>query len=434
MSTRPLTQPLSFVHTLAGGRLRCVEGPAAPRSWPVGADELRLGCSPDADIVLPSGSAAADHALLRWTPEGVLLRGLGEQLVRVGEELVREAWLSPHHGFGVGECTFFFESADVVSALDAVRAERVAGLCGRSDAMRELLDALGRLAPTPLPVLVTGETGVGKNRVARALHALSGRGGPFVVYDCAAVGPHLAASELFGHVAGAFSGAASDRVGALGRADGGTLLIDHVEDLPLALQPLFLRALEERSYQPVGSGERRVADVRLVLTTRAELREEVAAGRFREDLYYRISVAELVVPALRARLRDVPLLVDDLLDELGSGHTATLELRAALGAWSWPGNVRELRNVLARAAALSEGRELGLDALPAALAEGFEAPEVPLSRMPWRRARAWLVEAFERRRLVELLAACDGNAAEVARVAGLAHETVLRRLKRYGLR
>ncbi len=432
--TRPLTHPFWAARTLEGGLLRCVAGPAAGQSWTTSDPSLRIGSDEANDVVLPPGSCAAWHALLRTDADGVVLQaGPGQSLGLCGGE-VREAWLSPHTEFQVGRCSLLFESTEVRRVLEGLGSETSAGLCARSDAMRELLDALGRVAPTTLPVLISGETGVGKERVAAALHTLSPRAAARrVVFDCGSVQPQLAADALFGHVGGAYSGAIRDHAGVFESASGGSLQLDNVDELPLSVQPLLLRAVEERSVLPLGSNERRPTDVRLIATTRHDLRQRVADGRFREDLYFRLSVVELVVPSLRARSEDLPLLVEELLSELGSSARPSMELHAGLALWSWPGNVRELRNVLERAVALKTGPDLGLDDLPAALSEGLGSLDAPLSTLPWRTVRRWLVDAFERRRLVTLLEQCDGNAAEVARVAGLAHETVLRMLKRHGL-
>jgi len=430
--TRPLTHPFWAARSLDGGRLRCISGPAAGQDWRLSGDQVRLGTAADNEVVLPPGSCAEQHAVLQTTDQGVSLRaGDGHAVGLCGAEVL-EAWLSPHTPFQVGRCRLVFESPAVQGALAELQRERPLGLCARSDAMREVVDALGRVASTPLPVLLSGETGVGKERVAKALHTLSGRG-PRVVFDCAGVQPELAASELFGHVRGAFTGATRERIGAFGAARGGTLQLDNVHELSRSLQPLLLRAVDEQTYLPLGATERRRADLRIVTTSRLDLRQRVADGAFREDLYFRLSVVELVVPALRARSDDLPLLIHDLLQELGHDDEPSLAFSGALALWSWPGNVRELRNVLERAAALSSGT-LDLDDLPAVLTQDLDPVPAPLSTLPWKQARRWLVDAFERRYLRALLETFDGNAAEVARVAGLAHGTVLRMLQRHGLR
>ena len=430
--TRPLTHPFWAARSLDGGRLRCVSGPASGQDWVLSGERVRVGTAADNEVVLPTGSCAEQHLTLETTEQGVALRAAPGQAVGLCGAEVLEAWLSPHTPFQVGRCRLVFESPAVQGALAALQNEQPLGLCARSDAMREVVDALGRVAPTPLPVLLSGETGVGKERVAKALHTLSGRG-PRVVFDCAGVQPELASSELFGHVRGAFTGATRDHRGAFGSAQGGTLQLDNVHELPRSLQPLLLRAVDERTYLPLGATERRHADVRIVTTSRLDLRQRVADGAFREDLYFRLSVVELVVPALRARSDDLPLLIHDLLRELGHDGEPSLAFSGALALWSWPGNVRELRNVLERAAALSSG-DLDLDDLPAVLTQDLDPVPAPLSTLPWRKARGWLVDAFERRYLRALMEAFDGNAAEVARAAGLAHGTVLRMLQKHGLR
>ncbi|HJN74587.1 MAG TPA: sigma 54-interacting transcriptional regulator [Myxococcota bacterium] len=432
MTTRPVTHPFWAVQTLEGGRLQCTGGPEAGARWELSGARVAIGSASDDEVRLPPGSCAEHHVVLEATDQGVSIRAAPGQSIRICGADVGEAWLSPHTAFVVGSCRLVFESQAVVRVLDGLNKERANGLCARSDAMREVFDALGRVAPTPLPVLVSGETGSGKERVAEALHSLSLRRRR-VVFDCASAQPSLAASALFGHVAGAFSGAHRDRAGAFEQAHGGTLQLANIDELPRSLQPMLLRVLDDRTFLPVGGNDRQRADVRLVTTSRHDLRKLVADGAFREDLYFRLSVVELVVPSLRARADDLPLLVEDLLAELGCPGEPSLEIQGALALWSWPGNVRELRNVLARAVALSDGGALCLDDLPAALCEDLDPLAAPLSTLPWREARRWLTDAFERRRLVALLERCNGNVAAVAREAGLAEGTVFRMLRRHGL-
>lgn len=242
------------------------------------------------------------------------------------------------------------------------------GLVGRSRPMTRLFERIGRVASSPAPVLITGETGTGKELVAQAVHRASGRG-PFVAVNCGAIPEHLLESELFGHTRGAFTGADRDKEGLFEAADSGTLFLDEIAELPLALQPKLLRVLQSGEFRRVGESATRRAEVRTIAATHRELKTAVREGRFREDLYFRIDVLHVEVPALRERPSDIPLLAERFLADTAERERRA-EMRfapaalAALVAYAWPGNVRELRNVVERAAILTEASEIGPDDLP----------------------------------------------------------------------
>jgi DNA-binding NtrC family response regulator len=296
--------------------------------------------------------------------------------------------------------------------------------------MHELFDTLERFARTDVTVTLVGETGAGKDRVAHALHERSGRaGGPMVVFDCGAVAPNLAESELLGHERGAFTGAVSVHPGAFERAHGGTLFLDEVAELPLDLQPRLLRALESRRVRRVGGKIDRRVDVRVIAATHRDLRAEVSAGRFREDLFFRLAVAVVDVPPLRDRLDELPDLVQSLLTDLGR---ADLEVSsaglAALRAHSWPGNVRELKNTLSCAVALVdpgvtslEPRHLRL--LPSAVGSRHEAQ--PVDSLP---LAGHSLECLERAAIQQTLRQVAGNKAFAARSLGIAVSTLYEKL------
>lgn len=317
-------------------------------------------------------------------------------------------------------------------------AERRLGtpVLGRSATLRALIDQVVRVAPRSFPVLVTGETGTGKELVAGLLHSASPRAeGPLVRFNCAAVPLEVAESELFGHVRGAFTGALRDHRGYFARADGGTLVMDEVAEMPAALQAKVLRAVQEGEVQPVGATRTQRVDVRVVACTHRDLRAEVEAKRFREDLFYRLAVVELCVPPLRERPEDIPLLArafaNGLAREMGHEQSVLDErLIAALVAQPWPGNVRELQNVIARMMALSADGRLGLEAL--ALLDGAGASP-SLGSLGSLGLRAQL-GAFERGLLERTLAECGGNQSEAARRLGVSRTTLLDKLARHGLR
>jgi two-component system response regulator HydG len=281
-----------------------------------------------------------------------------------------------------------------------------AQLVGESPAMHEVFDVLERVAPTDAPVLLTGETGTGKGAFARALHAEGARAErPFVSVNCAALPEALLESELFGHVKGAFTGATSDRAGLFAEADGGTIFLDEIGEMPLALQPKLLHVLERRVVRPVGASRERPVDFRLVAATHRDLRERVAAGAFRADLLYRLEVVAVEIPPLRHRTADLPLLVAHFLAEARAKHPQSpvvrlsAEATARLLDYDWPGNVRELQHVLERLVVLGRGAEAEVAELPNALLRapaampGFSGEVLPIRELQARYA-AWALERF----------------------------------------
>jgi DNA-binding NtrC family response regulator len=294
-----------------------------------------------------------------------------------------------------------------------------AQLRGDSAAMAEVLAWAERAADTDATVLIHGESGTGKELLARAIHEMSRRGcGPFVAVDCASLSEDLLESEMFGHVRGAFTGADSDRGGRVLQAQGGTLFLDGIGDLTGAAQIRLLRFLQEREITPVGGDRAVPVDVRVVAATHGDLRERIAAGRFREDLYFRLNVVELALPPLRGRREDIPELAAHFLARYARRHARparafSAEAMTLLMAYPYPGNVRELENIVEQAVVLARG-------------EVVRREDLPLARLdPARRSEpnggnlAATVEAFEQRLVLDALAACGGNQSEAARRLGL---------------
>jgi DNA-binding NtrC family response regulator len=328
-------------------------------------------------------------------------------------------------------------------------AEQTLGrrIIGASRPMRRLLEATQRVASRDVTVLVRGETGTGKEFVAELLHAQSQRSQkPLVRFNCAALPAELADAELFGHVRGAFTGAVSTRPGFFLQANGGTLILDEVGELPPAIQAKLLRALQEGEIQPVGSGRIEKVDVRVVASTNRDLAADVKAGSFREDLYYRIAVVELVVPPLRDRKDDIPALAEEFARRYGERFglgTIALEpgLVDALAKTDWPGNVRQLENTIARLAALSSGGVIGLSDFRAAELGAQAAPSLPSDAgdadpPPDARNGPSLkeqVEAFERGLVARALDATGGNQSEAARRLGVSRVTLIDKMKKYAL-
>ncbi|WP_025323863.1 sigma-54-dependent transcriptional regulator [Deferrisoma camini] len=330
------------------------------------------------------------------------------------------------------------ENRELRRRLEAVEAG--GEILGRSPRMQEVFRLLERVAPTGVTVLVQGESGTGKELVARRLHALSGRAGPFVAVNCAAIPEGLIESELFGHVKGAFTGAVADKPGLFEEATGGTLFLDEVGELPLHLQPKLLRALQEGRIKRVGGNREIPVDVRIVSATNRDLAEAVRQGRFREDLYYRLNVVALEIPPLRDRRADIPLLALHFLQKYAKAFGRPLkgftrEALDRLEAYSFPGNVRELENLVERAAALETGEFVGVESLPPALGaprpEGLDGlPSLPDEGFHLEE----LLAAVERRYLEEALRRTHGNKTEAARLLGITFRSFRYRLERLGMR
>jgi two-component system response regulator HydG len=302
---------------------------------------------------------------------------------------------------------------------------------GDSDAMRRMADIVSRVAETDANVLITGESGTGKELVARALHERSGRRGPFLAINCAAVPETLLENELFGHARGAFTDARTSRTGLFVEANQGTLFLDEIGEMPLGMQAKLLRALQERKVRPLGATQEVPFDARIVTATNRDLEAEVAAKRFREDLFYRVNVVRVDVPALRRRGNDALMLAQYFLDRAGqrSGKSVNRLGRAVadrIMGYDWPGNVRELENCIERAVALARFDEITIDDLPAKIREHrpmevYEENEDP-KQLP-------SMEVVEERYIRKVLAAVGGNKTLAAKVLGFDRRTLYRKLK-----
>ncbi|HEU4404579.1 MAG TPA: sigma 54-interacting transcriptional regulator [Polyangiaceae bacterium] len=448
---------LRAVVTLADGRALEAE---------LGLSPLVVGTGDDCDLVVPDARVSRRHCELRVTERGVLLRDLGSKngtLLR-GASIV-EAWLPPSVAVTLGGSELAVRPAGGAAAVLPLSAEGSFGeAIGQSLTMRALFAKLGRAAPTDETVLLLGESGTGKEVLARAIHERSRRkAGPFVVLDCGAIAPTLVEGELFGHERGAFTGATGAKAGLLEQANGGTLFIDELGELPLELQPKLLRAIESRQVRRLGASEWRPFDARVVAATHRNLRARATEGSFRQDLYFRLAVVEVHVPALRERKDDLPLLVERFL--AGRDPPRTLDdlpphALPLLQAYDWPGNVRELRNAVARLVLFPEllGELFGA---PAAKAPGGAGPSgagepsapapvpggaggaaaaaeaerlVGLLELPLPQAREAVMEQFERRYVAAKLAQHGGNISRAAEAMGVSRQLVHRLLDRYGIR
>lgn len=375
--------------------------------------------------------------LLSPTTPVVLMTAHGSERHAV-EAMRRGAWDYFRKPFDNDELLAVVRRAVAASGLTREN-ERLEGevnllrsLVFASASMSRLATLVRRVAPLDVTVLITGESGTGKERVAEALVQASPRANkPFVKFNCASLSPQLAEAELFGHAKGAFTGAVRTRAGLFREADGGTLLLDEIGELDQGVQAKLLRVLQEREVRPVGEDRAVAVDVRILAATHRSLAKEVEAGRFREDLFYRLNVVNLQVPPLRDRPDDIPVLARRFLaqacERFGVRRIApSAELLDRLVAYDWPGNVRELENALESLVALSAEGEPDLSLLPSSSADGaFEPP--PGAGLKER------VDAYERAQIVMALAASHGQRTEAARRLGLGRATLHDKLKKYGL-
>jgi two-component system response regulator AtoC len=326
------------------------------------------------------------------------------------------------------------EVAQLHDEIDALRKPN--GIVGRSPKLAQALALADKVARHPSTVLITGESGTGKELIARHIHDASPRASrPFVAVNCAAIPEALLESELFGHAKGAFTGATTERQGLFEEAHEGTLFLDELGDLPVPLQVKLLRALQEGEVRPVGDNASRSVDVRLVAATARDLESDVAEGKFRADLYYRINVVRIHLPALRERSEDIPELVRHFIERFNRrlGMRVTGAAPAAMRAlveYPWPGNVRELENVVERAMVLTDGPQLGVEQLPTLAApttrsDGATSPlDLSVKRRTEELERALIKEALERTR---------GNRTRAAKLLDLSHRALLYKIRDYGL-
>ena len=329
-------------------------------------------------------------------------------------------------------------------------------IVGSSRGVKQVIERIEKVAPTAARVLITGENGTGKELVARAIHTLSPRArGPFVEVNCAAIPTELIESELFGHMKGSFTGAFADRAGKFELADGGTLFLDEIGDMSLSAQAKVLRALEEGVISRVGSGKTLEVDVRVVAATNKDLQAEIAAGRFREDLLYRLNVVPIDVPPLRARRGDVPQLVEHFVAQLGrTGGLAAKrfdpEAVKRLAAYDWPGNIRELRNAIERLLILASGNVVSVDDVErvAGVGAGVAAgagdgggvagrgtTAADVAGAPWMRAATFeeFKQVAERTYILAKLKENDWNVSETARTLEMPRSNLYKKIERYGL-
>jgi DNA-binding NtrC family response regulator len=436
--------------------LQVIDGPDRGLSAPLGLARITIGASPSCDLVLSDPSVSGVHAELAPLDDGVRVRDLGSTngVTHLGVR-IHEALLRPGAVIGLGKTTLALIPPEVGPFAESEACD-YAGIVGHSPAMRRLFSALTRLEATELTVLVEGETGTGKSLLARTLHEASRRrDGPLVVLDCGAISPGLLHSELFGHRKGAFTGALRDRAGVLETAHGGTVLLEEIGELPLELQPTLLRFIETGELQRVGETRTRCLDVRVIAATNLPLDRALAEGRFRLDLFHRLSVMRLHIPPLRERPEDILPLARRFLaqqnahapggacvepaerrseagrdappPERGARHqnaggaSLTPAVAAMLQSYPWPGNARQLHNAITRLASL--GR----------LFVPEEGPDAPDAEADFHQAKARMIARFERGYLEALMHEHAGNLSAASRASGLVRHHLRKLLARHGV-
>jgi DNA-binding NtrC family response regulator len=421
-------------------------GAARRRVLEVEGDVLRLGSHPSNDLVLDDPLVSRFHCRLTRTESGWAvtdsgsLNGTGIDGVRV-----READLpSPMCHLELGRSVVRVRELSGHAVADVPTWSSFGELHGESLVMRRLFGVLNKIAQSDSTVLIEGESGTGKELAATEIARRGSRADrAFYIIDCGAISPNVIESELFGHARGAFTGADRARIGAFEAAAGGTVFLDEIGELPLEMQPKLLRALEAREIRRVGENEPRKIDVRVIAATNRRLESEVHSGRFREDLYFRLSVVRVAMPPLRKRLEDLPLLIRVLLRSLNAEDSLPLfthDVMAALERHDWPGNVRELRNHVERTVVLENATFGGKDGYfsthpPAEVAAVIAgAPRSVDLSLPFKVAKDNAVAEFERAYLSALMQVAAGNVSRAARTARMDRMYLYRLLQRYDMR
>jgi transcriptional regulator with GAF, ATPase, and Fis domain len=428
-------QPTRVVQ-YAKALLVVAQGPDLNKRLEIAGTPVRIGSSSECTFVLSDDTVSRHHCEVVATPEGVRVRDEGSTNgMFVGSMRIKDAVFAEPFQLLLGQTILSITPLADKMHREQSSSERFGDLLGRSAPMRELFADLIRIAPTELSVLIEGETGTGKELVADSIHRASPRaGGPYVVFDCSAVSPNLAESELFGHEKGAFTGAINARAGVFEQADGGTIFLDELGELPKDLQPKLLRVLEKRELRRVGGNKTIPVDVRVISATNRNLRAEVDAGNFREDVYFRVSGTHVYIPPLRDRLDDLPLLVQHFLSRLNpprhSDEVAS-HLWDMLKSYRWPGNVRELQNAVQRMLVTPERTLGGGNARASVPPPAAAEPEGKLE--PLRIARRQAADDFEQGYLQRVLSRTDGNVTRAAAIAEVSRQMIQKLMKKHAI-
>lgn len=430
-------------------QLAVVEGVDKGKKYSLVKPITRIGKKENNDFVIADSTVSRNHLSLEYTSDTFLLRDMDSTNgTFLNGTRVKEAYLVPGDRIKIGNTVLEFVAFEEKVKIEPSAKEVFGAMVGSSMKMRQIFGLLEKISPSFATVIIEGETGTGKDLVAHAIHDNSPRKNkPFVVFDCGSVAPNLIESELFGHEKGSFTGAIRSRRGAFEEANGGTIFLDEIGELTLDLQPKLLRALESREIRRVGANIPVPIDVRVICATNRNLRKEVSEGRFREDLYYRLSVVKISLPPLRERPDDIPLIVEKFLRDgkFNKNPDGTLRITKvdddalkALQRYQWPGNVRELQNIVERAASISEKDTITKEHIDFVFSELEKEDERTerlqvLKDVPFKEAKQKVVEVFERDYLIDLLRRNNYNLSKAAREAGIDRKHIRNLLKKYGI-
>jgi transcriptional regulator with AAA-type ATPase domain len=414
-------------------RLEVVAGADAGKIVELAQPSIMIGRT-GADLTVNDPKVSGLHCELRLQADGYRLRDLGSTNgTHVKGVRIVDGFIPPGATIQIGKSAVVFDPLDDSVSVPLWHESRLHTLIGGSASMRHLFDLINRFSQSDATVLIQGETGAGKEGVADAIHQCSPRrDGPFVILDCSAIPEQLFEDQIFGHEQGAFTGAGRATIGVFEAAHGGTLFLDEIGELPLDVQSKLLRAVETRKVRRIGSTKVIASDVRIIAATNRDLATEVNRGTFRSDLFYRLSVAKLAVPALRERREDIPLLIEHFLRQLVATHgdpRLPEDFAARAQRHAWPGNVRELRNAIERAVLLPNHPTLGFEAPPK---KDSQFGEVDID-VPFKVAKQKLVDEFDRKYLEALLEAHDNNISAAARAAGIERMSIYKMIRRLGL-
>ncbi|MDD4870725.1 MAG: sigma 54-interacting transcriptional regulator [Kiritimatiellae bacterium] len=424
-------------------KLLAISGPLQGKEFMVDKNVYTIGSGPNNNLVLEDSTISRRHCEIQLGPEGYVIRDLGSTNGTVVQGVkVSEAYLNQSTEIQLGKTKVVFCPLKEAMEYTLSQNESFGRLLGKSVSMRRVFHVAETYAPTDATILIEGDTGTGKEVLAEEIHKHSTRKDkPFIVIDCASLAKELIESELFGHTKGSFTGANIDRTGAFEYADGGTVFLDEIGDLSGELQPKLLRVLEKKEIRKVGSNKLRNIDVRIISATNRKLESEVNAGRFREDLYFRLSVVNIDLAPLRNRKDDIPMLAkhfmkeffgSDAMDQIAD-FEKTME---AFKTHDWPGNVRELRNLI-EMASYNKQRPINLSSflyLGKMKTTAENSRDLDSEMRPFKDAKGDLVEKFERDYISALLKRNDGNVSKASREAGIERAYLQRLIKRYDLK
>ena len=426
-------------------KLLIASGSDQGREVTIDSDTFSIGAGAECDLVIRDAHASRRHCEILSQPQGFLLRDLNSTNgTLVHGVRVCEAFLTYGTEFQCGTTRLIFCPLQEMATIPLSPRESLGRLQGVSVAMRRVFHLAETYAPTDAAILIQGETGTGKELLAEAIHEHSRRHDkPFVVIDCSSLAKGVVESELFGHMKGAFTGATAERTGAFEEANGGTVFLDEIGELDLELQPKLLRVLERKEVRRLGSNTVRRINVRVIVASNRNLEKEVREGRFREDLFYRLSVVRIELPPLRKRPEDIPMLMKHFMAEFAvdapdQGPVDVDKAMEAMGTYDWPGNVRELRNLvefamLGRSGRIDFAASLFSGRLRTASQEGASQAPTASADEPFKDAKGKLVEQFEKDYVRALLDKNGGNISKAAREARIERAYLQRLIKKHGM-